>query len=97
MNTTVLEAVEITREIDNTDQLEEELLEIYGWINIGGLEFHPARIIQELDPIAWRCEFAANEEETVWECPICGAEYSDDEEAKWCCQEEPEDGETENY
>ena len=39
-------------------KLEQQINECYPVVKIGYLEFEPARIVQELDPIAWRCMVA---------------------------------------
>lgn len=49
--------------IDNLDSLTEsaleqqyqELLNEPGLVDVGGLTFEPARVIEELDPTAYRC------------------------------------------
>lgn len=39
-------------------KLEDLINETYPVVKIGYLEFDPAKIVQELDPIAWRCMVA---------------------------------------
>ena len=79
----------IDREETNKD-LMRDILDEEGTIKIGGLEFNPSRIIEELDPIAFRtmindAEFSEN----YFECEECGTEWDEEEEnAKNCCTEE---------
>lgn len=80
-------------EIDkfSEEQFEERLNEIYGDIIICGESFQSGTALKELDPTAFDVMLAdAQESETVYECPVCGRDNSDEDGAKWCCQEQPE-------
>jgi hypothetical protein len=62
-------------------------------VTVCGQEFNPSRILEELDPTAYRCglndfEDSIQETETKYDCPICGSEHDDEDDAKWCCQDE---------
>lgn len=51
-------------------------------------------MIQEIDPIGYRCELGNYQEtETVYACPLCEEEFDDEDDAKYCCQTEDEDEE----
>ena len=54
-----------------------------------------ARIMREIDPVAYRCGFVdwIDGQPERWECPVCNEVHEDEDDAKWCCQEEPEDEE----
>ena len=45
----------ITEDDIDSDGFDDMLLDDYGWITIEGIDFHPAKILEELDPIAYRC------------------------------------------
>jgi len=45
----------------------DDLDEIYGEIKLGGLSFYPAQVIEQLDPIAFRCGFADWADAGDWE------------------------------
>jgi len=59
------------------------------------MQFDPSRILEELDPIAFRCGLNDMQEYfDVYICPECDEEFEEDEEgAKFCCQEEEEEEE----
>ena len=67
------------------EQYEEKLNEIYGTVQICGMEFNSARALKELDPIAFWCGQA--DEPIIYCCGKCDAEYPDDEDAaEECCK-----------
>ena len=56
------EITEVEKEIDqfeldpdNYEELYDEMLSEEGPVRIGGLEYDPARVLREMDPIAYRC------------------------------------------
>lgn len=54
-------------------------------------------ILEEYFPDRFRdiqLDLAADDEFTIYTCPICGQEYDDYDEATYCCQEEEEEVET---
>ena len=69
---------------------DDMLNECAGEVRIGSLVFDPARIVEELDPIAYRCGFNdwADGGPDRWECPICGEIHDNEDAAKFCCQDE---------
>ena len=94
----MLEAKKYSRPREVSDEEYDEFLDdCYGPFEIGGIKFYASRVLAELDPIAYSCGKYDYEdglgEEDCWECPICGKEFEEDEEdeAKYCCQEETEE------
>ena len=92
----MLEPKENTRDIEVTDDEYDEFLDYrYGYFTIGYIKFDASRILSELDPIAYSCGKSDYEDslesETVWECPICGTEFDDDDAARYCCQTDDEE------
>ena len=84
----ILEPIKIDVEKYSEDDYCNMLDEIYGDF----MGYSASRILKEVDPIAYRCVFADYQEyETKYECPICNNEYDDYDDAKWCCQVEPEE------
>jgi hypothetical protein len=66
----------------------------YGDVSIAGYTYPTSYVLKEIDPTAYDCGFSDYQEETdIWACPICGAEYEDEKEAKTCCEED--EGESE--
>ena len=70
----------------NEDDYEEELNELYGPVNVCGIEFDSGRILRELDPIAFNCGIA--DKPTEYSCDECGCKYDTEEEAEECCKED---------
>lgn len=76
--------VEQYSEEDYDDMLDEQ-----GDIVIGSLHYSPSQVLKEVDPIAYRVGLADIQEyETRYKCPICDEEHEDEDDAKWCCQNE---------
>ena len=73
--------------IDAYDSYDESL-DSDGVVNVGGLEFYPSRIIEELDPVAYRCGYNdwVNHEQCELEEAFENEDYS---EIDWI--EDPED------
>lgn len=85
MKNEILEPIErevgVYSEADYDDMLDEEHGEFMG--------YSASRILAEIDPIAYRRGFNNFQEyKTVYECPICGEEFDDEDEARECCQSE---------
>ncbi len=40
---------------DEAEEQYREYLNEFGWVQIGSMSFEPARVVEELDPIAYRC------------------------------------------
>jgi hypothetical protein len=91
----MLDAKECSRPKEVTEEEYDDFLDdCYGPFSIGYITFDASRILQGLDPIAYNCGKSDYEdsldEEDYWECPICGKEFeeSEENEAKYCCQED---------
>lgn len=85
----LLEPIEIEVE-KYTEEQYREMLNEEGDVKVCGMTFSPSRILEELDPTAFRCGFNDFQEyETKYECPICKEQHDDEEDAKFCCQERP--------
>lgn len=94
---TLLEPIEETREKYSEDDYRNMLDDIYGDVNICGINYNAGYALEQIDPIAFNVGFSDyQEEETIYLCPICNSEYEDEEEAKYCCQEEENEEEEEN-
>ena len=86
----ILEPIEIDVEKYSEDDYRNMLDEIYGGCDVCDYKMQSSYVSREMDPIAYNCGFSDfREYETKYECPICNAEYNDYEDAKWCCQVEP--------
>jgi hypothetical protein len=72
-----------------TDQEVRDMLdEIYPQVEIGDLTFAASRIVEMLDPTAFRCTTADMAD--VWICGECNKEYDEKDDAEECCKEEEE-------
>lgn len=88
----LLEAIEIEREKYSEEDFDSYIDEVTPVIEILGMQFTPSTVIQEIDPIGYRCELGNYQEtETVYACPLCEEEFDDEDDAKYCCQTEDED------
>lgn len=86
------EAIEVELEIYSEEDFDSYINEMSEAIDIMGIGFTPSDVLKEVDPTAYGTEFSNYQRyETVYKCPICGEEYDEDEEAKYCCQD-PEEG-----
>lgn len=80
MNTEIIEPTE--------EEYRDLLNECYPEVQIGQLFFLPSRIIEELDPIAFRCGYNDYcSESTRYKCGKCNTEYDIENKAEECCQE----------
>ena len=70
-----------------TEDAYDEMLDEAGPVTVCGMEFYPSRILEELDPIAYRCGFS-DCQEYRWECEECSEQFDTEEEAQECCQPE---------
>jgi len=93
-NEEALEAIEREVEVYEEDELENMYVELLDEesVTVCGQEFNPSRILEELDPKAYRGGLndfidITQETEIKYECPICGEGHDDEDDAKWCCQE----------
>ena len=88
----ILDPKEIKVEKYSEDDYCDMLDEIYGDCDVCGHSMQSSYILREMDNVAYRCGLNDYQEyETKYECPVCGETYGDFEEAKWCCQVEPEE------
>jgi rubrerythrin len=94
---TIKGAVQREYDLDNSDDkaMYDEMLDECSASCPVCKQFGPARILEEMDPIAYRCGFNDYVDGLPerWECPECGAVYEDEESAKWCHQAKPDDDE----
>ena len=74
-------------EIDDYDAYDEAL-DSEGAVFVAGIEFYPSRILEELDPVAYRCGYSdwVDSDQSDLEDAIHNEDYS---EIEWI--EEPED------
>lgn len=94
MNLYVLENVASFRGMDVTDgQIDDydaynEALDAEGTVTVAGMEFNPSRILEELDPVAYRCGYSdwVDSDQCDLEDALENEDYS---EIEWI--EEPED------
>jgi len=88
-NEEALEAISVDVEVDE-EAYDKYLNGIYGEIEVCGLLYMAASVQKEIDPIAYKvgkANFEGDLDEK-WGCPLCDAEYEEEDEARWCCQEE---------
>ena len=86
----LLEPIEVEVEKYSEDDYDDMLDECYGDF----MNYSASQILKEVDPIAYRVGFSDYQEyETKYECPICGEQFDDYDDAKWHCQDELEDEE----
>lgn len=72
-------------------QIYRDLLdEIYPAVELGHGTFLASKIIEELDPIMFRCGFVDEEYPTHY-CNICKEEYHSLKEAEDCCVEDDDE------
>ena len=74
-------------EIDDYDAYDKSL-DSEGTVTVAGMEFNPSRILEELDPVAYRCGYNdwVDSDQSDLEDAIENEDYS---EIEWI--EEPED------
>lgn len=85
MKNEILEPIEKEVEMYSESDYDDMLDEVHGEF----MGYSASRILAEIDPIAYRCGFDDFQEyKTVYECPICGEEFDDEDEARECCQSE---------
>ena len=69
--------------MDKEQQVRDMLNECYPVVEIGGLTFDPVRVVEELDPIAFRCMVA----DYQGNCSECSEALTEDEEEEGICAE----------
>ena len=83
MKNEILEPIEKEVGVYSEAEYDEMLDDTHGEF----MGYSASRILAEIDPIAYRCGFDDFQEyKTVYECPICGEEFDDEDEARECCQ-----------
>lgn len=78
---------------DYEEQYDETLNELYGDVQIAGCDFSTSYALKELDPTAYRCgliDYVDSLDLEKFECPVCGEQYDDEDDALYCCQDEDE-------
>lgn len=76
-------------EYEMTDEEYRDMLdEIYGEVEVCGMTFSSGRVLEELDPTAFRCGKGDYESEqpSKWQCGTCDTEYNEEEDAEECCK-----------
>ena len=74
---------------DDKEQYDEHLDGVFDPVELGNLTFDPSKIIEELDPTAYRCGFNDYTDGLPerWICEGCDDEYDDKDTANDCCLE----------
>ena len=82
--------IEVEAYTDNElEDIVDNFLDEKGDIIIAGIRFSPSRILEELDPIAYRCLLSDLQEyETRYECDECGQIHENEFDAECCCEDE---------
>lgn len=81
-------AVEVEVELYDEDSFEDMLNETYGTVDVCGYSYDAGYLLKKLDPIAFNCSLNDFQEyETRYQCPICGEEFEDEDDALDCCPE----------
>ena len=85
----MVRAFEVEPELDDKEA-EEELNNIYGDVEVCGIQYPSGMLLREVDPIAFRQTVIDLEDQMPhkWKCEECETEYDTEEEAEECCQEE---------
>ena len=92
----MLEPKEIEVEKYAEDDYDGMLDEMYGDCDVCGYKMQSSYVLREMDNTAYRTGFNNWQEyETKYECPVCGETHEDFDDAKWCCQVEPDKEEIE--
>ena len=87
-NVATFRGMDVTNgEIDDYDAYDKSL-DSEGTVTVAGMEFNPSRILEELDPVAYRCGYNdwVDSDQSDLEDAIENEDYS---EIEWI--EEPED------
>ena len=82
----------IIREQYSEEEYDNFLDEVYGDVDIAGYTYRTSQILKEVDSIAYRCGFLEYQDEIdIYICPVCEAEYENEDEALYCCQEKEDE------
>ena len=88
----ILEPKKIEVEKYTEKDYDNMLDDCYSTVTMGKFSWNPSYVLSELDPVAYRCGFSDFQEyETKYKCPICEELFDFEEDAKWHCQDEPEE------
>ena len=89
------EAVEVEVEVDlfDDDEIEQKFKEMLDETHGEFMGIPASRILEECDPTQYseelfNHEVSLRETETKYNCPVCGIQHDDEDDAKFCCQEE---------
>jgi predicted RNA-binding Zn-ribbon protein involved in translation (DUF1610 family) len=84
----MLQPIEIEVEKYTEEDYRDMLDDCYPEVSVGGISWSASAVLEEMDPTAFHCGFSDYQEyETKYQCPICGDEHSDEDDALYCCQE----------
>lgn len=67
-------------------EFEDYLNDVYGEVNICGMEMLQGTILKECDPVAFRCALS-DDEPLQYGCSECDSIYNDETEAEECCND----------
>ena len=83
-----MNAIEIESTISD-DDYAKVLNELYGLVEICGVEFQSGYVLQELDPTAFACALSDYASENVqYKCDKCGEVHDKQFDANDCCTDE---------
>lgn len=71
------------------DDLEKELNDLYGSVDVCGMTMNAGYVLREMDPIAFRC--AKLDKDSQYMCSECDTVYDSEEMAEECCMENESD------
>lgn len=85
-----MKAILKDKEISDSDY-RDILDDLYGTVEVCGMTMDSGRVLEEMDPTAFRCGKADYEDgiEDVWTCSECDTEYKWEDDAEECCTPEP--------
>ena len=79
-----MNAYKVERSAEEFDDFINECVEE---VVIFGMHYQPAKVLREVDPIAYNCEFSdwESSQDEEWMCETCGEVHYSEEEAEACC------------
>lgn len=71
-------------------EYQEWLDEIYDEIDVCGYKYPASKVLEDVDPTAYRCGLSdwESEQDDIWVCNECNERYDDEYEANNCCRQE---------
>jgi hypothetical protein len=79
--------VTMTKELWTSQEIDQKIDERNGMVYLEGMSYLASCVLKEIDPATYDIISGDIQEYvTVYECPICGGEYEDYDEAVDCCQ-----------